>query len=457
MKQAFPNDSVQMLKARILNTAKILMANGTYVSVSRQGAGRVQVEEAFLSPVVALPATLSLGEVPVASTKTVSKRVTLTNTSDKDVLYTTKVISSKNINAFVSSQNIKGSLQSALKVKAKSTLSFDVSFTLTRTDASQNNVEADGFVILTSTTGSKISLPFLAVLNKVSEIKASGLVTQTSSAADAAGSEVKLTLTNNGKSSGDALIFNLLGQDERKTVLNPNNMSSNTTCDLESAGIRIVEKTDKGQTTKVLQIGVKLYDSITFWQPCDISLQIDHDNDGIADQELVGIQANYVAGIGAATPMSLLLDAQAAREIRLDFELTPGAEENYIPAIQDARSMSFYNHSNVAVVEADLSKIVKGKNGMVGIKLAMTHLEADSKGDDFLANHGEKWQKLNLSENSLAFYNMPEVVTVKEGDLERVSMKRGLGKMRALILYPHNTPASLKDQQSQILVEKLLK
>lgn len=448
MKQAFPNDSVQMLKARILNTAKILMANGTYVSVSRQGAGRVQVEEAYLSPVVALPATLSLGEVPVASTKTVSKRVTLTNTSDKDVLYATKVISSK---------NIKASVQSALKVKAKSTLSFDVSFTLARTDASQNNVEADGFVILTSPTGSKISLPFLAVLNKVSEIKASDLVTQTNSPSDAAGSEVKLTLTNTGKSNGDALIFNLLGQDERKTVLNPNNMSSNTTCDLEAAGIRIVEKTDKGQTTKVLQIGVKLYDAITFWQPCDISLQIDHDNDGIADQELVGIQANYIAGIGAATPMSLLLDAQKAREIRLDFELTAGVEENYIPAIVDARSMSFYNHSNVAVVETDLSKIIKGKNGMVGIKLAMTHLEADSKGDDFLANHGEKWQKLNLSENSLAFYDMPEVVTVKEGDLERISMKRGLGKMRALVLYPHNTPAALKDQQSQILVEKLLK
>lgn len=448
MKQAFPNDSVQMLKARILNTAKILMANGVHVPVSRQGAGRVQVEEAFLSPVVALPATLSLGEVPVASTKTVSKRVTLTNTSDKDILYATKVISSK---------NIKASLQSALKVKANSTLSFDVSFTLARTDASLNNVEADGFVILTSTTGSKISLPFLAVLNKVSDIKASDLVTQTESKADAAGSEVKLTLTNSGKSSGDALIFNLLGQDERKTVLNPNNMSANTTCDLEAAGIRIVDKTDKGVTTKVLQIGVKLYDSITFWQPCDISLQIDSNNDGIADQELVGIQANNIAGISVATSMSLLLDAQKAREIRLEYELTPGFKENYIPALVDARGMTFYNHSNVAVVETDISKIVKGKDGLVGIKLAVTHLEADSKGDDFLANHGEKWQKLNLSEGSLAFYDMPEVVTVKENDLEHVSMKRGLGKMRALVLYPHNTPASLKDQQSQILTEKLLK
>lgn len=450
MRQAFPNEEVAVLKARILNTAKILMANGVHVPVARQGAGRVQVEEAATSPVVAMPATLSLGEVPVASSKTVSKKVTLTNTSDKDVLYATKIISSK---------NIKGSVQSAIKVKANSSLTVNVSFTLARTDLSrtaENNIEADGFVILTSTTGSKISLPFLAVLNKVSEITASDLVTQTASKTDAAGSEVKVTLTNSGKSSGDALIFNLLGQDDRKTVLNPNNLSANTTCDLEAAGIRIVEKTDKGQTTKVLQVGVKLYDSITFWQPCDVSLQIDSNNDGIADQELIGIQANMVAGIGVADYMSLLLDAQKAREIRLGFELTPELKENYIPAIQDARGMTFYNHSNVAIVETDLSKIIKGKNGQVGIKLAVTHLEADSKGDDFLANHGEKWQKLNLSENSLAFYDMPEVVTIKEGDLEHVSMKRGLGNMRALILYPHNTPASLKDKQSQILTEKLL-
>jgi hypothetical protein len=196
---------------------------------------------------------------------------------------------------------------------------------------------------------------------------------------------------------------------------------------------------------------------MTFWQPCDVSLQIDSNNDGIADQELIGIQANYVAGITANIFASLLLDAEAARTIRYDAETIQGTVENYIPALQDVRDMKFYNHSNVAVIETDLSKIVKGKNGQVGIKLALTHLEADSKGDDFLAGHGEKWQKINLSENALAFYDMPEVVTVKEGDLERVSMKRGLGNMRALILYPHNTPASLKDQQSQILTEKLLK
>jgi hypothetical protein len=61
-----------------------------------------------------------------------------------------------------------------------------------------------------------------------------------------------------------------------------------------------------------------------------------------------------------------------------------------------------------------------------------------------------------LSESALAYYEMPEIVTVKENDLEFVSMRRGLGNMRALVLYPHNTPTALKDKQSQILTEKLL-
>ena len=147
-----------------------------------------------------------------------------------------------------------------------------------------------------------------------------------------------------------------------------------------------------------------------------------------------------------------------ARELRSTFELDPvNTKENYIPALLDARDMKFYNHSNVAVIEADITKLSTDKNKSVGIKLAVTNLEADSKGDDFLASHGEKWQKISLKDDALAFYDMPEVVTVEANDLERISMKRGLGNMRMLILYPHNTPTSLKDAQSQIIKEKLLK
>ena len=153
----------------------------------------------------------------------------------------------------------------------------------------------------------------------------------------------------------------------------------------------------------------------------------------------------------------MLLDAKKSREIRYDFETLKDVIEDYKPALINLREMKFYNHSNVAIIETELSKIIKDKNGQIGIKLTVTHLNANSGGVDFLADHGEKWQKIKLTDDSLAFYEMPEYVTVKEGETENVSLRRGLGKMRALIFYPHNPPKSLEDEQFQILKEKLLK
>lgn len=453
LRQAFPMLSVAELKAKVLNSSKIMMKGNVHVPVSLQGAGRVQVDRAFLSKTIALPATLSLGEVSVSSNKTVAKVVTVKNLSEKDVLFTTRALNGK---------NVKVSLPGSFKVKANSSTKVTVSFTLMRETEDQNNIESDGFVIMRSQDGSEvINLPFLAVLNKVTDISATDFVTMTNSDVDKLGAQVNLKLINKGANDGEALVFNLLGTDERKVLTPPMNLSKSNTCDLEAAGIRIVDKEVEGVSKKVLQVGIKLYDSLTMWQPCDVSLQVDSDNDGVADLELLGIKANYISGITADIFASILLDAKAAREIRKNFELNPtSAKEDYKEAILDAGEMKFYDHSDVAVIETDLSKIATDKKGSIGIKLAVTNLEADENGDDFLANHGEKWQKINIAENAFAFYDMPEVVTVKANDQETLALKRGAGSARLLVLYPNNAGAinsQTKDKQSQILTEKFQK
>jgi hypothetical protein len=427
------------------------MSGEHHVPVALQGAGRVQVFEAFKSKVIALPASLSLGEIALSSVKAVSMKVHLKNISDEDVVLTTKTIKGKNVSI---------DLPASVKVKAKSESVINVSFKFNRNAADENNIETDGFVILTSADGSTMQLPFLAVLNKVTDIKASDLITQTDSKVDRFGAEVKLKLENNGKNTGDVLLFNLLGTDDKK-IADEKNLSSNTSCDLESAGIRIIERTVEGKKIKLLQIGVKLYDTLTMWQPCDVSLQIDNNGDGVADLELVGTKSDYVPGIQIGESMSLLLDAQLARDIRKAFETDPKtATENYVPAVLDAQAMKFYDHGSIAVIETDLSKITLGKAGLVGIKVAVSHLESEAfKSDDYLASHEEKWQKINLNENSFAFTNIPEVISLKPSDVEYVSMKRGLGEQRLLALYPSNMPIGslTHDKESQILTEKLLK
>ena len=454
LKQAFPTLTVAQLKAKVLNNSKILMKNGAHVPVSLQGAGRVEVNRAFKSQVLAMPATLSLGEVSVSSNKTVSKLITLTNSSSVDQVFSTKSIHSKNIEV---------SAPATITVKAKSSKNFNINFILKRATDDQASIEADGFVTLTSTDGSeRINLPFLAILNKLTNIQASNFVTLTNSEDDKVGAAVSLNLANKGQNSGDALIFNLLGTDERKVITPPFNASKNTTCDLEAAGIRIVDKvTDSGDIYKALQVGVKLYDTLTMWQPCDISLQIDVNGDGIADLELLGIKASYVAGITQDVFASILLDAKAARDIRKAYELSPKTvKENYIPALLGVGEMKFYDHSDVAVIETDLGVIPTDANGNVAIKLAVSNLESDDNSDDFLGDQENKWQTINLSENAFAFYDMPEVVTVGANAEENPVLKRGNGSSRLLVLYPNNAPAInsvFKDQQSQILTESFQK
>jgi hypothetical protein len=127
-----------------------------------------------------------------------------------------------------------------------------------------------------------------------------------------------VTLNNKGIIAGDALVFNLLGQDARKQ--DPSNDKYRTkACDLEAVGYRILTK--EGDTKrKTLQFAVKIYDPLSVWNTCEISVLFDADGDGVADQELAGTTLGNVAGFSDSTNSyvgaSMLLDAAKAREIR---------------------------------------------------------------------------------------------------------------------------------------------
>jgi len=451
LKQAHPNLSVAELKAMTLNTAKILMKNNVHIPVSLQGAGRVQVFEAATTKVLAMPATLSLGEIPLASSKTIFKEVTFKNGSKEDVVFRTNVLKGKNINV---------SLPASFKVKAGSMAKVKISFQLNRKSADQNNIEADGFVEFISATNPKLSLPFLAVLNKLSHIETSELITHTDTETDKYDSEVTVTLSNKGKNAGDALLFNLLGTDEKKVIVPRSNAALAERCDLEAAGVRIVTKLSEGKEVKMLQFGIKMYDNLTMWQPCDIAVQFDSNNDGVRDFELIGLKANYIPGIKFGGIASILLDAPRAKEIRTNFELdTVNNEENYMDAILGAEEMKFYDHSSVAVIQVDSKLIAADKNGDVKIKLSITNFERDLD-DDYLADHETKWQKISLKEEAYAFRDIPEVVTVTEGSDETVSVRRGYGNEKLLAIFPHNAQAmnrATKDKQTKILKDRILK
>jgi len=448
IKEAKPNLSVAELKALVMNTSKILFKKDKLIPVSLQGAGRVQVKEAIKSPVLAMPASLSLGEVPVAGIKSVNKKILIKNISNEDVVLNSSVLKNSQLSV---------SIPASVKVKANASTIVTVVFTFTNKSTDKQNTEMDGFIKFTSTKGEVINLPYLGIKNIISNIQAGELKTHTDSEEDKIGSSVSLELSNNGKNSGDALIFNLLGKSERK-LGSTKNLSKNVSCDLEAAGVRVVEKEVEGKSIKSLQFGIKLYDMLSMWQPCDVSIQFDVNNDNTTDYELVGTLASNIPGLSVKMITSILFDAEAARAIRLASE-KGAAKENYTSSILDVSPMAFYDHSSVAVVEVDMSKILVPKNGQARIKLAVTSLEADGADDDFVQGHEKEWEKISLHEKAFTFTDMPEVVKVQPGDTEIVNMTRGAGKDALLVLFPHNVSLTEigYDKQSKILKEKFLK
>lgn len=109
LRQKYPTWSVAYLKALVMNTA----SNNLYVGFNqsgnlhtptRVGAGRLDVEKAAQSPVIAYASddpgvvSLSFGEVPVVETgnpidQTITKNITLKNTSTSQVSYNVSFVS----------------------------------------------------------------------------------------------------------------------------------------------------------------------------------------------------------------------------------------------------------------------------------------------------------------------------------------------------------------------------
>lgn len=443
LRQAHPELSVKELKALVLNNAKIMIQEEKgVIPVSLQGAGRVQIAESLSAKAIAMPATLSLGEVPVNKKKTQTIKVTLKNITKEEITFKSKVTKRASVEVV---------LPGSVTVAPGTSKIVNVAFIISPIADENVSSEVDGFVSFESDS-QKINLPFLAIVNKISSIKVAN-ISESSSEEDSALSDVTAVVNNSAMNNGIVLPFNLLGLDNRKQIKRQGNLSENLSCDLEVAGYRVVDSPEGS----VLEFGIKFYDTLTFWQPCDVSVQFDHDRDGVTDQELIGIIGNYVPGVEGGI-QSVFMDAKKTRELRKAYELAIGKptahDENYASAIVGLMPFTFFDHSTISILRVKLDQVIKGQDQLVGIKLASMNFEGDSDVDDFLADHDSKWQELNLSAHAAPFLDLPELFEVNAGKTEEILFKRGYTSGKLLLLMPQNAPvykATIKDQQSAIL------
>lgn len=452
LKQKYTDLSPNELKSVLMGHGKVIADKDkkTY-TVSRQGAGRVQVAESLKAQVVSVPAALSFGITDIEKQKTMAIDVTLKNISKSAVTLT--AVWSGSTALKVSAPNVT--------LAAGESKTISVIGKLVGSEMKGTVNELDGYLQFKSGEDSALQVPALVVARKISKINGTAL-TVASSASDAAGSVVTVDLKNDSINSGEAYLFNLLGTAGRK----PSKMDlvHNRACDLQSAGYRVIEKDGE----RVLQIAVKLYEGMTTWHRCEANVQIDSNNDNLADQELAGLPLSSLPGLSVGGFGSLLLDANQARQIRKKFEVDfhapqePGKPkatvvENYLPAVVDLRGMNVFDGSTLAIVEAKINALALGSSGELNIKISTNHQDDGAvQPDDYLNGHETQWQKISVMNNGQSYVNLPEVIELTGKESKTVTVKKGYGSDPLVIYAPQNKSVRdnvLEDDQSQILKE----
>ena len=447
LKQAHPGLTSAELKSLAMGSAKTMVdADKKVYPLSRQGAGRIQVIQALDQTVISTPVAVSLGEVTIEARKLLRKQLTVKNISAAAQSFDIAFAGDAAI-------SMRGPTSLALAAGEAQTLTFD--FVIDAGLLPQTSTEIDGLLKLNVAGKEALRIPVIAIADKIAQVQVDSLVVHSTSIVDSQGAAVDLTLKNVGTNDGDAFLFNLIGEGARKEDKYHDPFVERG-CDLQQAGYRIVEKNG----ARVLQFAIKIYEPLSTWDNCEISISIDSDRDGVADQELVGIKQDHLKGLSKPQFASVLLDATKARALRKQFELDTQAKkknvtENYTDAVLSLSDMFSPVFSTVAIVEAPIEALALRPSGELAVRIATSYQELSTvEPDDYLIKDPTVWSPISITDSGQAFSGMPEKVSLKAGTTQTVSLTKGAGAEKLLVLAPENAPVigGLRhDQQSFVL------
>lgn len=458
LKQKHPTLSALELKSVAMGTTKTMSSPEGRYPISMQGAGRVQADKAANSKIVVMEASLSLGLVGLESKKSIRRQLTVKNISDeKQTLQL----------SFEGSEFVTMSAPETIEIEARTSAQVTISLTLNATQMTETLVrEMDGWVKLSQNSEEVYRVPVLAVAHKLSNLKAQSLTVQSASEEDASGAAAELKIENRNANSGQVLLFNLIGEDERKP--RASNITS-TSCDLQNAGYRIISREgENGEQEEFLQIGIKLYKPMTTWLQCDVSLMIDADGDGQAEQELLGANTRSIPGATAEMYATVLIDATKARDIRSRFEAAKAAAGNdqeklkqayqilnYGPTLLEMQNYRAVNNSSVSVMEISTKNLALTAEGHLAFKIIVTHNEANSvQTDDRLQTTQATDMRISLRKQDQSFVDLPDTIEVSGQGSGEIPLTKGDGREKLLVLFPANrfSESDLhNDSQSVIL------
>lgn len=465
MKQRGLDLSALELKNVVMGTSKTIGdATGRY-AISRQGAGRIQADAAAESVLVANTPSISFGEVSIETRKSLRSKLSVRNLQASELELKVQFEG----NSFITMNAV-----SNLKLAAGAAMDLNLTFTLDASQMGEHNTrEMDGWVKFVKLDGTEVyRVPVLAVAHRLSAVSAQNFKVASTSRLDSEGALVTLDLANSSANAGDVLLFNLVGVDERKPLALPF-MSSD--CDMQAVGYKVIEQTDdQGQSEQVVQFGIKTYQPMTTWNSCDVSILVDSNRDGVAEQELLGSSLKSIPNQASEAFASTLLDAAKTRELRLAFEAKVNAllanpeipnkqealqkmktEEKYDEAILSQSAMQLYNNSTVVVVEVPLAKLATDATGAIHFKVIVSHNEqATTQLDDVLASE-EPFFSISNRLQDQPFLDLMMGSTLLPGEFKTVEMTKGAKEGKLLALFPQNRFSfsnNIMDDQAQVLI-----
>ncbi len=433
MKQARPGLSSADYKSLVMGTAKTVAdATKETYSVSRQGAGRVQIAKALDAQILSSHAAISLGELPIEVSKILRRKVQLRALGGSLTGLTVKWEGSPSI-----------ALTSALTATGEGTAELDLSFKISAAQLTGPVNELEGRILILRGQEEVHRLPALAIVDKLANVVVDVLKIHSTSIEDSFGAAVDLKLTNKGKHDSEVLLFNLIGKDARKSDPERSPFLSKN-CDLQAAGFRVIQKDLGAGVEPVLQVAVKMYDSMTTWNVCDISVLIDTDGDQIPEQELVGAPQENLQGLSGKSYASILLDAAKTRELRKKYEQgirnqVAGVTENYTEAILALNPMQAFDSSSIAVVEAPVSALKTRPSGELAVKVLTTFLDSSSvETDDYLDKAQTEWKGIDLDKDAQAYTAIPDSLVLTAGETKVLQLTKGASHDDLMVLVPRN-------------------
>jgi hypothetical protein len=158
------------------------------------------------------------------------------------------------------------------------------------------------------------------------------------------------------------------------------------------------------------------------------------------------------------------MDAVKARQIRAEFDKLPLEQKakrpNYASSVVDMKPLLAFEHSSVAIMAVDISKLKLAPSGNLKVKFSSSSYEDYAvEGDDFLDQDEAQWRELDLSPKaqSYIFTGLEEVL---EGhQTKTLSLTKGVGNHELLLLTPTNRSVvnvNTADEQGETVRAKYL-